>query len=281
MNMNTHTSTRELYRNRDNSPLDRVQIRRVAPSVFADREDDSRSKKYRFVSSDSLLDQMEEAGFFVVGAQEQRTRKPDGTPILCRVSTEEQDTSRQVSELKTLCHEKGWNVVAVVENKESGMKRSLAGLEAVKELARKGKIQKVVVSEISRIARRLSVVSKFVEEMEDLKVSIFWQNQGLETLQENGERNGVANIFLAAFAEIARNEREMTVKRIRSGLASAREKGKVLGRPKGSVQLTEDFLSKHKGIIRRVQDGLSFRDISKLEKCSFSTIKKIKAILKA
>ena len=78
--MNTHTSTRELYRNRDNSPLDRNQVRRVAPSVFADREDDSRSKKYRFVSSDSLLDQMEEAGFLVVGAQEQRARKPDGTP---------------------------------------------------------------------------------------------------------------------------------------------------------------------------------------------------------
>lgn len=69
MNMNTRTSTRELYRNRDNSPLDRFQIRRVAPSVFADREDDSRSGKYRFVSSDCLLDQMEEAGFLVVGAR--------------------------------------------------------------------------------------------------------------------------------------------------------------------------------------------------------------------
>lgn len=80
MHMNNQTSTRELYRNRDNSPLDRLQIRRVAPSVSADREDDSRSEKYRFVSSDSLLDQMEEAGFLVVGAQEQRTRKPDGTP---------------------------------------------------------------------------------------------------------------------------------------------------------------------------------------------------------
>lgn len=80
MNMNTHISTHKLYRNRDNSSLDRNQVRRVAPSVFADREDDSRSKKYRFVSSDSLLDQMEEAGFLVVGAQEQRTRKSDGTP---------------------------------------------------------------------------------------------------------------------------------------------------------------------------------------------------------
>lgn len=80
MNMNNQTSTHELYRNRDNSPLDRFQIRHVALSVFADCEDDSRSEKYRFVSSDSLLDQMEEAGFFAAGAQEQRIRKPDGTP---------------------------------------------------------------------------------------------------------------------------------------------------------------------------------------------------------
>lgn len=207
------------------------------------------------------------------------SKKIPNVAILCRVSTEEQDTSRQVSELKTLCHEKGWNVVAVVENKESGMKRSLAGLETVKELARKGKIQKVVVSEISRIARRLSVVSKFVEEMEDLKVSIFWQNQGLETLQENGERNGVANIFLAAFAEIARNEREMTVKRIRSGLASAREKGKVLGRPKNSFKSSQQFLSDHRGIVRRLKEKQAIRDIARLERCSFSTIYKVKNVL--
>ncbi|MCM0685311.1 recombinase family protein [Akkermansia sp. B2-R-115] len=206
-------------------------------------------------------------------------KKVPKVAILCRVSTEEQDTSRQVSELKALCHEKGWNVVAVVENQESGMKRSLAGLETVKELARKGKIQKVVVSEISRIARRLSVVSKFVEEMEDLKVSIFWQNQGLETLQENGERNGVANIFLAAFAEIARNEREMTVKRIRSGLASAREKGKVLGRPKNSLKSPQQFLSDHRGIVRRLKEKQAIRDIARLERCSFSTIYKVKNVL--
>lgn len=199
--------------------------------------------------------------------------------ILCRVSTDGQDTSRQVSELKALCQEKGWNVVAVVENKESGMKKALLGLETVKELARRGEIQKVVVSEISRIARRLSVVSKFVEEMEELKVSVFWQNQGLETLQENGERNGVANIFLAAFAEIARNEREMTVKRIRSGLASARAKGKILGRPKGACKSSQRFLADHRGVVRRLKEGQAIRDISKLEKCSFGTIYKAKKLI--
>lgn len=84
MHMNTHTSTRELYRNRDNSPLDRNQVRRVAPSVFADREDDSRSEKYRFVSSDSLLDQMEEAGFLV---SEPRNNAPGNLTALLHANT--------------------------------------------------------------------------------------------------------------------------------------------------------------------------------------------------
>ena len=43
---------------------------------------------------------------------------------------------------------------------------------------------------------------------------------------------------------------------------------------------TSNILSKYKGIVRRGQDGLSFRDISKLEKCSFDIMKKVKAILK-
>lgn len=199
--------------------------------------------------------------------------------ILCRVSTDSQETSRQTLELKKLCQEKDWNVVAIIENKESGMKKSLEGLKEVRSLASAGKIQKVVVSEISRIARRLSVVSKFVEDMEELKVSVFWQNQGLETLLENGERNGVANMFLAAFAEIARNERETTIKRIRSGLEAAKAKGKKLGRPLNTTKSTEQFLLDHKGIVKRLNANLTIRDIARLEEASFSTIMKVKKII--
>lgn len=201
--------------------------------------------------------------------------------ILCRVSTDGQDTSRQALELSNLCNEKGWNIVEVIENKESGMNKKLAGLERAKELASKGKIQKIVVSEISRIARRLSVISAFVEEMENYKVSVFWMNQGLETLLEDGTRNGITNIFLATFAELARYERETTVSRIRSGLEKAREEGKILGRPKGSVKTEEIFLADHKKIVSRLKQGQSIRDIAKLEGASFSTICKVKNLIKS
>lgn len=199
--------------------------------------------------------------------------------ILCRVSTDGQDTSRQVSELKALCQEKGWNVVAVVENKESGMKKALVGLETVKELARRGEIQKVVVSEISRIARRLSVVSKFVEEMEELKVSVFWQNRGLETLFPNGDINPHAYEVLAIETITFYKEAQYSKSRIRSGLASARAKGKILGRPKGACKSSQRFLADHRGIFKRLERGESIREISRSEACSFGTIYKAKKIL--
>ncbi len=76
----TLTPPRALYRNRDNTPLTRGQIQAIAPSVFAEREDESRSSRYRFVPSSTLLDRMEDEGFLVAGAQEQRSKQPDGTP---------------------------------------------------------------------------------------------------------------------------------------------------------------------------------------------------------
>ncbi len=80
MNTPSITPPRAIFRNRDNTPLSHEQIQCIAPSVFADREDDSRSARYRFVPSSTLLDRMEDEGFLVVAAQEQGSRQPDGTP---------------------------------------------------------------------------------------------------------------------------------------------------------------------------------------------------------
>ncbi len=76
----TLTPPRAIYRNRDNTPLSREQIQAIAPSVFAEREDESRSSRYSFVPSSVLLDKMEAEGFQVVAAQEQASRQPDGSP---------------------------------------------------------------------------------------------------------------------------------------------------------------------------------------------------------
>ncbi len=76
---NTNSPLREIYRNRDHSPLSRYQIRRIAPSAFAQYEDRRLSDKYCFISTDELLNRMESIGFCVMAAQEQYSQS-DNVP---------------------------------------------------------------------------------------------------------------------------------------------------------------------------------------------------------
>ena len=157
--------------------------------------------------------------------------------ILVRVSTDKQDTSRQVHELQAVAAENGWEVVEVID--ERGVSGKAAederfGLVRAQALASKGEIRKVMVHEVSRLARRNSTAHKFIEELEHLGVSLYWHAQRIETLLQDGKRNPAASIMFSLLAEMARSERETLVDRINSGLAKARRDGKTLGRPLGS-----------------------------------------------
>ena len=57
----------------------------------------------------------------------------------------------------------------------------------------------------------------------------------------------------ALLAEMARNEAETLRERIQSGLTEARRKGIKLGRPVGAKLRREDFLQKHRDIVRQLK----------------------------
>jgi DNA invertase Pin-like site-specific DNA recombinase len=204
---------------------------------------------------------------------------PAGIPV--RVSTLKQETDRQVSELKAYADSKGFEVVEVCEEQISGMadESDRHGLHRVEELARVGAIKKVLVHEVSRLARRNSVAHAFVETLEDLGVSLYWHQQGIETLLPNGKRNPAAAIMFALLAEMARAERETLSERIKSGLAEARRKGRKLGRPQGSTASEKDFLAKHADIVRRLREGHSVRNAAKITGKGASTVQRVKVLV--
>ena len=76
--------------------------------------------------------------------------------ILVRVSTARQETARQISELKQYATGKGFEVVEVCQETISGSAEDNArhGLRRAEQLARGGQIKKVLVHEVSRIARK-------------------------------------------------------------------------------------------------------------------------------
>lgn len=201
--------------------------------------------------------------------------------ILVRVSTSKQETARQISELQHYAESKGYEVVEVCRETVSGRadESERHGLQRAEELARAGAIKKVLVHEISRLARKNSVAHRFVETLEECGVSLYWHAQGIETLLPNGKRNPAAGIMLALLAEMARSEVDTLRERINSGLAEARRKGVTLGRPVGTTLAPELFFQKHKDIIRQLKAGQSVRNAAKITGKGISTVQRVKALV--
>lgn len=61
------------------APLTDDEIRRVAPSVFADQAHDSRSSRYAYIPTSTILQGLRAEGFEVFSARQARTRHEDRT----------------------------------------------------------------------------------------------------------------------------------------------------------------------------------------------------------
>ena len=116
--------------------------------------------------------------------------------VLVRVSTLRQETDRQVSELLNYAKAKGYEVIEICREQVSGNanEEHRHGLMRAQELAQSSAVDKILVHEVSRLARRNSVAHRFVEVLEECGVSLYWHQQGIETLMPNGKRNPAAAI---------------------------------------------------------------------------------------
>ena len=112
--------------------------------------------------------------------------------ILVRVSTVKQETARQISELQTYAAAKGYEVIEVCRETISGQadEHERHGLICAEELARSGKVKKVLVDEISRLARKNSVAHRFVESLEECKVARMLRHSSAPELQHVSRGRG-------------------------------------------------------------------------------------------
>lgn len=201
--------------------------------------------------------------------------------ILVRVSTDDQNNTRQITELQAVADANQWEVIEVIAEKVSGAIRARPDVARALVLAESGQIKKLLVHEISRLARNPAVLHDTVERMCDAKVSIYWHAQAIETILPNGKRNPAAGLMLALLGEVARQERETLSERTKSGLEKAKRNGVTLGRPVGSTIPVDEFLEKHKRVVRCLRNGDSVRKTAKFCDCSKGTVERVKKALAA
>jgi DNA invertase Pin-like site-specific DNA recombinase len=96
-------------------------------------------------------------------------------------------------------------------------------------MLRKRRVDAVVVYRYDRFARSLRQLVNALEEFRSLGIEFVSLHEGVDTSTANGR------LVFGIFATIAEFERELIRDRVRSGIASARARGKRIGRPRVAV----------------------------------------------
>lgn len=120
--------------------------------------------------------------------------------IYARVSTLSQDYERQLSELREYASRMNYEVVKEFSEKISGAK-SVAERQALTELldyAATNRIDKVLVYECSRISRRAIDFLQVIDQLTQMKVSVYILQSGLETLMADGSVNPSLSWYLVS-----------------------------------------------------------------------------------
>jgi DNA invertase Pin-like site-specific DNA recombinase len=201
--------------------------------------------------------------------------------IFGRVSTIDQSTERQISDLSKIAIRYDWNVTEIITEKISGAKTNEErnGIQQLLEGARGGRFQKILCSEISRLGRSTIETLKLIEELHALNISIYLQDLNIETLNEKGEMSMQTEIMLHMMSLFSKNERRNTIERIRSGMQQAKASGKHCGRYKGTEEAPEQFISKYPKVVEGLKKGFSVRECVKLYDTSLGTVAKIRKMI--
>lgn len=203
------------------------------------------------------------------------------TVIFARVSTNVQDYDRQVNELTVLAKSNGWSVEAVFAEKISGAKANTERAELLNMISyvESNHIDKVLVTELSRLGRDTLQVLEVIEMLNKKEISLYIQNYAIETLTKGGKVNAMSQFLITILAEVARMERKTIRERIESGYNNYRAKGGRVGRKTGYKKAEEAMKTQYVEEIKLLRKGYSLRNISKLTGTSINTIRKCKSLI--
>lgn len=201
--------------------------------------------------------------------------------IFARVSTAIQEYDRQINELSALALSNGWSVEGVFAEKISGAKKNVERVELMKmvEFVEANNIDKVLVTELSRLGRNTLQVLEVIELLNGKGISLYIQNYGIETLTKDGEINPMSQFLITILSEVSRLERKTIRERVSSGYTNYRNQGGKVGRKEGYRKSDEQMKEQYAKEIQLLRKGLSLRNIRAITSTSVNTLRKLKTMI--
>lgn len=202
------------------------------------------------------------------------------TVIYARVSTNGQDYTRQLNELRNYAAANSYEVVKEFSEKVSGAKKveERAALTELLDYVANNEVDKVLIYECSRLSRRAVDFLTVIEQLTEQGVSVFILQNGLETLQSNGKPNPIAQLVLGVLAQFNSMERGLIRSRMESGYNHYRANGGKVGRKKGYRKTDEQIKREYAEEMRLLRKGYSLANVSKITGTAINTLRKVKQI---
>ena len=105
-----------------------------------------------------------------------------------------------------------------------------------------------ICTELSRLGRNMLEILNLIEKFNQNNIKLIFTNQPELSTNQN---EALSKLLLAIYGYFAQTEREIISERTKQGLAAAKAKGKILGRPKGAKNKTR-VLDPHKEEIKNL-----------------------------
>ena len=189
-----------------------------------------------------------------------------------RVSTEEQNDSRQLLNLKEFDYvftDKCSGSIPLFERPKGSQ---------IKKLIDNGNLSHVEVHSIDRLGRDTISVLQLWKDLNQKGIRLVCRNPNFQNLNDEGKTDMFSELMISILSTMSDFERKMIRERQREGIERSKLEGKYRGRQVGTSESIEKFLSKPKTkmIIKDIENGYTTQEISFRCRCSFSTIDKVK-----
>ena len=148
--------------------------------------------------------------------------------IYARVSTDKQTCENQLIELRAVADRCGYTIVTeFVDTGISGAKgrSERPALDAMLKSATRRNFDMVMCWDISRLGRSLQNLVEILNELQSIKIDLFFLQQGMDTSTPSGR------MVFSVFGAIGEWEKNLIRERVIAGQNRAKARGVKLGRP--------------------------------------------------
>lgn len=214
--------------------------------------------------------------------------------IYIRVSTEDQTAENQLPDCLKYIDAYGHQLVEVYKDTLTGTTTSRPGLQAMLDAGKRRHHDSVLIWRLDRLSRSVKDMLQLIAELQSQHIRLISVRDSLDLDSAAGK------LLLHVLASVAQWESDVCRERTLAGLASARAKGKHIGRPCKHAHVREIIEAERKKssesanqregvafcdsiiepVSERHQNGYggyrpNAREISKLAGCSISTARRV------